>query len=100
MSTAAMSGARTIWRYNTTTDVDVTFFYSLSVTDGGKAKLVLVTPDKEVITLVENADNTVSEEMQSQTVSLKAGNNRIKIVGYDAPKFDLRLSVDVGLLSW
>ena len=95
-----MTGSRTLWRYSTNNDIDVTFSYSLSVTDGGKAKLVLITPDDEVIILAENTDNTTYNEMHSQTVSLRKGTNRIKIVGYDAPQFDLVLSVDVGNLSW
>jgi len=100
VSTATMTGSRTLWRYNADSDVDVTFSYSLSVTAGGKAKLVLITPDNEVTILTENINKTTNSEMQSQTISLKKGNNRIKVVGYDAPKFDLKLSVDVGSLSW
>jgi hypothetical protein len=100
VNTATITGTRTIWRYNTDSDVDVTFYYSLSVTAGGKAKLVLITPDDEVIILFENTDNASNIEMQSITLSLKAGNNRIKIVGYDAPKIDLKLSIEVGILSW
>ena len=97
---ATMTGDKTIWRHNAASDVDVTFSYSLSVTSGGKAKLVLITPDDEVIVLIENADNTQYTDLQSQTVSLKAGKNRIKIVGYDAPKFELKLSADAGQVEW
>lgn len=100
VSSAAITGSRTIWRYNAGSDGDVTFSYLLSVTGGGKAKLVLITPDNEVIILVENTDNSTSSEMQSQTITLKKGNNRIKLVGYEAPKFDLKFSVDVGKVSW
>ena len=98
--TATMTGTRTIWHYDAGSDIDVTFFYSLSVPAGGKAKLVLITPDNEVTILTENTDNATNSEMQSQTISLKQGNNRIKIVGYDAPKFELKLSVEVGWVSW
>ena len=98
--TATMTGSRTIWSYNALSDVDITVSYSLSVTDGGKAKLVLITPDDEVITLVENADKTQTGDLQSKTVSLQAGKNRIKIVGYDSPRFDLKLSVEEGVLDW
>lgn len=98
MSARAFSGAKTVWSYTAKNEGDVTFSYLLSVSGGGKAKLVLITPDDEVITLSENVDNTETDEMQSQIVSLKKGKNRIKIVGYEDPKLNLVLSVDVGEL--
>lgn len=98
MTARAFTGAKTVWSYNAKEEGDVTFSYSLSVSEGGNAKLVLITPDDEVIILSENVDNTVTDEMQSQTVSLKKGKHRIKIVGYDDPKLTLLLSVDVGEL--
>ena len=91
-----LTGLRTIWRYDAEDDEDVEMFYSLSVSNGGKAKLVLVTPDDEVIILSENTDNRTVSELESQIVSLKAGNNRIKIVGYDKVKFELKLNIEVG----
>lgn len=98
MSARAFTGAKTVWNYTAKNEGDVTFSFSLSVSGGGKAKLVLITPENEVITLVENVDNNETDEMQSQTVSLKKGKNRIKIVGYDDPKLNLVLSIDVGEL--
>ena len=97
---ATLTGTKTIWRYETKNETDVTLSYLLFVTNGGKAKLVLITPDDEVIILSESTDNTGNSEMQSQTVSLKPGNNRIKIVGYDAPKFNLELQISVGQMDW
>lgn len=99
MSARTFTGAKTLWRYTAQNDCDVTFSYSLSVSNGGKAKLVLITPDGEVIILSENVDNTTTDEMQSQTVSLNKGNNRIKIVGYEDPSLNLILQVDVGELG-
>jgi len=96
---ATMTGTCTIWRYDAKDDSEITLSYMLSVTKGGKAKLVFITPDDEVITLVENADNAQNTEMQSQTISLKKGNNRIKIVGYNAPEFELKLNVEAGNLG-
>ena len=100
VSTTGMTGTRTIWRYTANSEVDVTFSYSLSVNGGGKAKLVLIAPDGEVIILAENTDNTTNREMQSQTITLRRGNNRVKIVGFDAPAFDLKLTVNVGRVNW
>ena len=77
VSSGTMTGTRTIWTYNAKGEGDVSFSYLLSVPEGGKAKLVLITPDNEVVLLVENADNTVVSEMRSHTVSLKQGKNRM-----------------------
>ncbi len=97
--TATMTGTETIWRYNARENIEVTFSYSLSVSEGGSAKLVLITPDDKVIILIEDANNTGSTEMQSQTIQLAEGNNRIKIVGQGAPRYELRLNVGVGQLG-
>ena len=96
--TAVITGTRTIWRYKTDHDVDITISYLLSVTEGGKAKLVLISPDDKVTILIENADNTVYDEMKTKTISLKKGLNRIKIVGYEKPKFELKLHIEEGRL--
>ena len=91
---ATLTGTKTIWRYRAKEDINIRLSYMLSVTEGGKAKLVLITPDNEVMILSENTDNTVMSEMKSETIVLKKGNNRIKIVGQDSPKFQLKLNSD------
>ena len=93
---ATMTGSKKVWDYNASADTDVTISYLLSVSSGGKAKLVLITPDSEVIIIIENTDNTTATEMQSQTLALKKGNNRIKIVGYESPKISLKLHIETG----
>ena len=91
---ATFTGTKTIWRYRASEDVKIRLSYMLSVTEGGKAKLVLITPENELIILSENTDNSVMSEMKSETITLKKGNNRIKIVGQDSPKFQLKLNTD------
>ncbi len=91
--TATMSGTETVWEYDAETAMDVKVFSILSVTEGGRAKLVLIQPDDEVIILEENTDNSVYTDYLEQTVSLKPGNCRIKIVCAESPKFELKLSV-------
>ena len=97
---ATMTGAKTIWEYSTSKEVDVSLSFLLSVSEGGRAKLVLITPYDEVIILAENTDNTIVKEKQSKTVTLNPGKNRIKLVCSDAPKFELKLNVEVGELEW
>jgi len=94
--TATFTGTKTIWRYNASSDDDVSLSYLLSVSEGGKAKLVLITPDNEVIILIENTDNTVYTEMQTQTISVKRGVSRIKIVGHESPKIEVSLRTESG----
>ena len=99
-ASATLTGARTIWRYNAESDIDVTFAFLLSVTgDVGKAKLVLIGPDDDVTIITENANSATYDELQYQTISLKKGSNRIKVVAQDAPKFELTLSTDIGQLG-
>ena len=88
---ATMTGTQTIWSYSATEDCELPISVLLSVAEGGKAKLGLVSPDDVVTTIVENTDNTVEEEPTEITLSLKKGQNRIKLVGYDAPKLELML---------
>ena len=93
---ATFTGAKTIWRYRANEDMDLRVSYLLSVAEGGKAKLVLITPDSEVVILSENIDNSVMDEPRAETITLKKGNNRIKIVGQDSPKFELKMNAEVG----
>ena len=91
-----MTGMQTIWRYNAENDGSVSISYMLSVTEGGKAKLVLITPDNEVVILIENTDNSVYSELQTQNISVKQGVNRIKIVGYESPKIEFEMNAETG----
>ena len=97
---ATFSGTKTIWSHQAKDDINIKLSYMLSVTEGGKAKLVLTTPDNEVIIIAENTNNSVMSEMKSETITLKKGNNRIKIVGQDSTKLQLKLNTDgVGRLG-
>ena len=93
---ATFTGAKTIWRYRANEDMDVRLSYLLSVAEGGKAKLVLITPDNEVVILTENINNSVMDEPRAETITIKKGNNRIKIVGQDSPKLELKINAEVG----
>lgn len=93
---ATMTGTQTIWSFEAEEDMDIPVSCKLSVTSGGYAKLVLVGPDGDVTTIVENTDNAVPEDMQPYNLSLKKGNNRIKVVGYDSPKLKLEIQAEQG----
>ncbi|MCL1904348.1 MAG: hypothetical protein FWF94_08015 [Oscillospiraceae bacterium] len=88
---ATMTGVTTIWRQDSIGETEVTLSYYLSVHEGGKAKLILIMPDDEVVTLAENIDNTVDDKLKEIKVTLKHGANRIRLVGYDNPKIEMKL---------
>lgn len=91
-------GMDTIWKFETEKDAEIKISYLLSVRSG-KAKLVLINPECEVEILVENKDNTIQEQLEMIRVSLKKGENRIKLVASDKAKIDIKLQIDVGELN-
>jgi hypothetical protein len=88
-------GMDTIWRYNAENDMDIKLSYLLSV-NKGKAKLVLINSAGELETLVENKDNIIQNDMETITVPLKKGENRIKIVASNKAQIELKLNANVG----
>lgn len=68
----SFSGMETIYRKKHVESV--VFEYDISIQDGD-FKVVLVTPEKEVVTLVDGS------EKGSEIIELKNGENKIKIVG-------------------
>ncbi|MGF7059655.1 hypothetical protein [Brassicibacter mesophilus] len=91
-------GMDTIWRYNAESDMDIKLSCLLSV-NKGKAKLVFINSAGELETLAESKDNIVQNDMETITVSLKKGENRIKIVASNKAQIELKLNVDVGELN-
>ncbi|MBU5438050.1 hypothetical protein KQI42_08530 [Tissierella sp. MSJ-40] len=91
-------GMDTIWKYNAEDDMEIELSYLLSVSKG-KAKLVLIDPSGKLETLVENKDKTIQKDMETIKMSLKKGENRIKLVASNKAQIELKLSVDVGDLN-
>ncbi|WP_062197064.1 hypothetical protein [Massilibacterium senegalense] len=71
----SFAGMETIYREKDAKSV--IFEYDVTI-QKGDFKIVLVTPEKKVVTLVEGS------EKGSETIKLKNGENKIKIVGKDA----------------
>lgn len=88
---AHMTGADTIWKWNTPAAQDIEIYYSLSVLEGGKAKIVLIAPDNTVTTIAENTGDDAQDALHTATIPVQPGLNRIKIVAYDKPKLELTL---------
>jgi hypothetical protein len=91
-------GMDTIWEYNAEDDIEIELSYLLLVKKG-KAKLVLINPVGELETIVKNEDNSIQEDMETIKVSLKKGENRIKLVAADKAEIELKLNVSEGELN-
>ena len=94
--TSTLTGSETIWRYNAPNDLAVDITYSLLLIETGKVKLVLITPNGEVSIIEEITDIITNAESKIKTLSLKKGENRIKIIAYDSARFELKAKINVG----
>lgn len=93
-ATVTMTGANTVWRYQTEEESQIELSCLLSATHG-KAKLVLIQPDGTLYTLVEST--AASDDIPlNTTLVLPKGESRLKLVAADDAQIELRLFLDVG----
>lgn len=86
-----IEGMETIWSFTSEKDIDVELSGEFSV-KSGKAKLVLILPDNTLAVIAEK-DSTVTDNNEiMQTLSIKKGLNRIKIVAEKNTELELKLS--------
>lgn len=88
-------GMGTVWTYDASSEEEIDISYQLSVSEGD-AKLVLISPDGTLTTLVENTSQSQQEEIEAVNVKIQKGENRIKLVATDQSKLELLLSAEVG----
>lgn len=90
LTVSKFDGRQTLWtetlEENQNTDID--FSFSLSK---GLAKIVHIDRDGNVTTIIECSPETATDGFVTETVSLKEGQNRLKIVGYDCEDIDLKI---------
>lgn len=90
LTVSKFDGRETLWTKTSeetqTIDIDVSF--SLSK---GQAKIVHVDSDGNVTTVIECSPDTPTDGFVTETISLKEGQNRLKIVGYDCENIDLKM---------
>ena len=91
----SLSGFDTCWEYTAPKDMVIEMTYSLSVYTG-KAKLVLVSPFKQVSTLAENITQTTEEPLRKIQVHLKEGKNKIKLVTSSRTELFLQINIEEG----
>lgn len=90
-----ISGSYTIWEYTCEEDQDVEISYQFTV-GSGKGKMVFISPDDSVGMIASNESVEESGEMMKKTISLKAGKNRIKVVGKGKAEISFKLMSEKG----
>lgn len=95
-SAQSLSGAITLWHYQAESDAPVTLSCSISVSNAGKAKLVLVAPDKTVVTLVE-ASGQGEDSLEDYTFEPMDGIYKVKVVGAGQPKIAAQFDFSHGI---
>lgn len=91
-------GMDTIWTCDVPEDESVELAYLISVSSG-KMKLVLITPDNSLTTIIEITPESRQEDFQTYMLHLKKGENIIKVVSEEDTKIDMELSIPVGVFS-
>lgn len=90
LTVSKFNGRETLWtkKLEKNQDIEINFSFHLSK---GQAKIVHIDNDNNVTTVIECVPNTSTDEFVTKTVSLKSGQNRFKIVGYDCEDIDLKM---------
>ncbi len=92
-SVDGMDGMDTVWTYDAATDSEIPIDFRI-ILNTGDVKIVFISPDGELDTIAECTEETAMEG--TKTVSVKQGENRIKIVSRDKAEFDISLNIDEG----
>lgn len=93
MTASSFEGMKNLWSYQAQEEEEITLTIQLHV-EAGKAKVVLVTPDKEVKVLAEH-DAAAENQDTPETVqaAVRKGKNRIRVVAEKGTKLDLSVEL-------
>ena len=83
-------GRQTLWTDTLEESQSVEIELSFVLTEG-QAKIVHIDAEGNVTTLIECTPETSTDGYVTKTVSMTAGENRIKIVGFDCKNIDLKV---------
>ena len=83
-------GRETLWEKELEENQDIEIDFSFSLTEG-QAKIVLIDGQNDVTTLFECSPDAEVDTSVTKTISLKSGQNTLKIVGHDCENVDLEL---------
>lgn len=90
LTVSKFDGRETIWKKRVSKSRSVEINVSLSLSKG-QVKIVHIDKDGNVTTVIECTPDTSTDGFITETVSLKSGKNRFKIVGYDCEDIDLKI---------
>ncbi|MGN0485155.1 MAG: hypothetical protein ACI4HI_16555 [Lachnospiraceae bacterium] len=90
LTVSNFDGRETLWTNTLEDDQDTEIDFSLCLSKG-QAKVVHVDENGNVTTIMECSHKSSVEDVVTETVSLKAGVNRLKLVGYDCEDVELKM---------
>ena len=90
-----IEGMDTIWTYESDKDMELDMTYLLNVVSG-KLKLVLISPDSSVTTLIERSKESEVVDYATNTLQIKKGLNRIKIVANKNTSIEFNIIIPNG----
>ena len=90
-----IEGMDTIWTYESDKNMELDMTYLLNVISG-KVKLVLIAPDSSVTNLIEVTKESDVIDYATNTLQIKKGFNRIKIVADKNTSFEFDISIPNG----
>ena len=85
----------TIWTYESDKNIELDITYLLNV-KSGKLKLVLITPDGSITNLIEVTKESDVLDYATNTLQIKKGLNRIKIVADKNTSLEFDISIPNG----
>ncbi len=83
-------GRETLWSRILKEEQSIAIDFSI-ILSKGQMKIVHVDADANVTTLIECSPDNSTEGFETKTVTLKKGQNRLKIVGYDCEGLELKM---------
>lgn len=90
LTVAKFDGRETLWTKTLEKDQDLEINIDFSLSNG-RAKVVYVDDKGNVTTVVECTPDNLTNGYITKNISLKAGQNELKIVGYDCEDVDLKM---------
>ena len=90
-----IEGMDTIWTYESDEDIELDMTYLLTVISG-KLKLVLISPDNSVTTLIETNNKSDVVDFATNTLQIKKGINRIKMVAGKNTSLEFNINIPNG----
>lgn len=90
LTVSKFDGRETLWsdKIEEEQEMKIDFSFSLSA---GQAKIVHIDAEGNVTTVIECLPESSTDGYVTKTISLKSGENRLRIVGYDCEDIDLKM---------